>query len=298
MDRLQKKCLIASGLTHGFLLLLLVVGSAFFIGQPQRKDLPTVNVVPRKLIDAAFAGGGGNPRLAPSDAKQRGNALTPQPPQPIPPSRVTPQTRPQVQRPSERQTASEPKRVEPAAQNSKPAVKAAKLTPAKTQSSNQKPALDLKPWVRTDTEKAKGQTEAEARRLADASRRLERAIGGASKKLEEGFLNGTAVEVPGPGGEAYANYAAFVREAYDNAWIISQALAQENATAMVKVTIRRDGRVIGARIIRRSGNSALDRSVQQALDRVKFIAPFPDGARDDQREFTIDFSLKAKRALG
>jgi protein TonB len=163
--------------------------------------------------------------------------------------------------------------------------------------SNQKPALELKPWVRSDVEKAKGQAEAEARRLADARRRIERTIGGASRELE-GFLNGTAVDVPGPGGEAYANYATFVREAYDNAWIVGQVLTDDDGTAVVKVVIRRDGRVIAARIIRRSGNPALDKSVQNALDRVKEVRPFPEGARDDQREFTIDFNLKAKRALG
>jgi hypothetical protein len=39
----------------------------------------------------------------------------------------------------------------------------------------------------------------------------------------------------------------------------------------------------------------VDKSVQRTLDRVTFIAPFPEGAKDKQRTYTINFNLKAKR---
>jgi len=298
MDRLHKKCLIASSLFHGFLFLLLIVGSAFFVAQPKTEDLPTINVVPRRLIDAALAGGGGNPRLAPSDAKQKGETLTPQPPQPTPPPPTPVKPQPREETPPPQPVVQQPKKAEPTPQAKKTEKEPLQLTPVNPKNSNAKPTLDLKPIVRNDTDRAKQRAEAEAHAAADANRRLARALGKATERLREGFANGTAVDVPGPGGEAYANYAAFVREAYDNAWIVSQALADDDATAVVKVVIRRDGRVIEARIVRRSGNSALDKSVQSALDRVKMIAPFPEGARDEQRTFTIDFNLKAKRALG
>ena len=44
----------------------------------------------------------------------------------------------------------------------------------------------------------------------------------------------------------------------------------------------------------------MDKSVQNALDRVKRsgLPPFPQGARDDERTFTIEFNLQAKRQIG
>jgi hypothetical protein len=38
--------------------------------------------------------------------------------------------------------------------------------------------------------------------------------------------------------------------------------------------------------------------VQRTLDRVTFVAPFPDGAKEKERTFIINFNLKAKRMLG
>jgi hypothetical protein len=42
----------------------------------------------------------------------------------------------------------------------------------------------------------------------------------------------------------------------------------------------------------------VDASVQRTLDRVKFIAPFPEGATEKERTYIINFNLKAKRMLG
>ena len=64
------------------------------------------------------------------------------------------------------------------------------------------------------------------------------------------------------------------------------------------VTIASDGTVLSARILKPSGDASVDRSVQRTLDRVTFIAPFPEGAKDKQRTYTINFNLKAKRLSG
>jgi len=66
----------------------------------------------------------------------------------------------------------------------------------------------------------------------------------------------------------------------------------------VSVTIARDGHVIEAHIIDKSGDSGLDRSIQDTLDRVTEIRPFPDDSNDKQRTYIINFNLKAKRELG
>jgi TonB family protein len=73
--------------------------------------------------------------------------------------------------------------------------------------------------------------------------------------------------------------------------------ASDNANAKVTVTIASDGTVISAQVISSSGDDSVDSSVQRTLDRVTFIAPFPEGTTDKQRTYTINFNLKAKRML-
>ena len=85
---------------------------------------------------------------------------------------------------------------------------------------------------------------------------------------------------------------------YDQAWIDPEEVSDDDATVEVKVVIARDGRVISDSIIKRSGIPALDKSVQNALDRVEKLPPFPEGAKEAQRTFIINFNLKAKRLLG
>ena len=106
------------------------------------------------------------------------------------------------------------------------------------------------------------------------------------------------MEISGPGGEAFVNYAQWVKTVYEDAWVIPNDLLDEDSTAKVVITIARNGHVLSARIERRSGNSILDKSVQRTLDKVKFVAPFPEGSREEQRTFTINFNLQAKRLTG
>jgi TonB family protein len=61
--------------------------------------------------------------------------------------------------------------------------------------------------------------------------------------------------------------------------------------AVVSVTVDRTGKVLSARVVRKTGDAALDRSVQSALDRVRSIGkPFPSGSNDSKRTFTLDFT--------
>ena len=64
------------------------------------------------------------------------------------------------------------------------------------------------------------------------------------------------------------------------------------------MTIQKSGEILSARISKRSGFPALDKSVEAAIARVKRVRPFPEGATEDQRTYVIPFNLKAKRQTG
>src|SRR5690349_6013779 len=95
MDRLQKKCLVVSTCMHAFLAFVLVIGSAFFVEKERVPIVPKVRVIPTRLIDAALAGGGGNPKIAPSEDQQKGDTTKPLPPPPEPQKIVQTPPKPQ-----------------------------------------------------------------------------------------------------------------------------------------------------------------------------------------------------------
>ena len=122
MNRLQKKCVIASAGFHLLLLLILFIGPAFLSSRNQVDDLPVVDFIPSKLIDAPFAGGG-NPNVAPPPPAPQPPVGQPPPPAPQPPP---------------------PKAAPP--EPPKPAVKEIKTSPdaldTKTDTKSRKPAVN------------------------------------------------------------------------------------------------------------------------------------------------------------
>jgi TonB family protein len=89
-----------------------------------------------------------------------------------------------------------------------------------------------------------------------------------------------------------------VKSIYEQAWTPPDDTASDDAIAKVSVTIGSDGAVITSHVVNPSGDARVDASVQRTLDRVNFVAPFPDGAKEKERTFIINFNLKAKRMLG
>lgn len=123
------------------------------------------------------------------------------------------------------------------------------------------------------------------------------AVSGIVGKVDTGLARTTNVEMPGPGGEAFINYADLIWTKYYQAWVAPETRDVRNPTR-VEIVVTRDGRVISSNIIKGSGDATLDRSVRQALDRVTRLPAFPVGAKDAQRTFRINFELKSKRQFG
>ncbi|HVY68408.1 MAG TPA: energy transducer TonB [Verrucomicrobiae bacterium] len=339
MNRLQKKCLIASTGAHAFLLAVLFIGPAFLSKPDDADNLPLLEFLPDKVVDDAMSGGG-NPNVTerPAPAALPAPAPPVSAPPPVTPPPVAPPVEPPPQpqaKPAQAETPPEkvePKKIvndepdieppkpvkPPKKQVEKPPVKtvtrAVETPAAKTRESPEKPQLVTKKIYPADLERKqtrlKAQEEAKhaeaeaaenaraaAKAIADAR---QRAVNGVLGKLNSGLSGGTSVEIPGPGGEAYANYAQYVKTVYDQAWIPPDDVTDNSLTVIAKVTIRRDGTVVSEStyIEKSSGSPSLDRSIKRTLERVKFVHPFPEGAKDDLRPYRINFNLKSKRFNG
>jgi TolA protein len=129
-----------------------------------------------------------------------------------------------------------------------------------------------------------------------AQRERQNALAGIVGKL--GGTHSTNVEMPpGPGNAAFINYADAIWTRYYQAWQTPDG-RDIRTPVKVEIVVARDGRILSANIIRSSGDSALDRSVRQALDRVSKLPPFPEESKDSQRSFKINFELKSKHQFG
>lgn len=279
---------------HGLLILLLVVGSAFFVAKEiPPKPLPVLTVVPDVLVWDALAGGGGNPNVKPNDGRQKGNTLE-KPPEVKPPEAKPPvkESKPPEAKPEKPAKAADSK------PEKLPMKEVVRPSPNKT-SPNALPSW-LKEVSKADREKTAA--EETARQWAANAAADKRAIGSARQGLQDvkrGFADGTVVEAWGPGGVAYASYDAFLRDVYQNAWAKERdSFLTEAGTCVVRVTIARNGDVLSARIITPSGNAAQDASVRRVLSAVKFVAPFPPGTTEKEITRTIDFRRELKRGLG
>jgi TonB family protein len=137
---------------------------------------------------------------------------------------------------------------------------------------------------------------AKAKQQAQLVAALDRVRQGLDKNLSS---QTTGIDMPDLGGvgEAYANWAWVVKKIYEDAWTPDD-VADNDSTVKVSVTIQRSGRVRNSYILQKSGSSDLDRSVSRALDKVKSVPEFPEGAKEYERTLKLNFNLKSKRLSG
>ena len=290
MNRLQKKCLIATAGFHLLLVLTLLFGSAFFTSHPKPDETQLLDVIPANLIDAAFNSG-----VKAAQPPAPTPVVPPQPqPAPVPPqpkAAVTPPTPPAptlVQR-VEKLFTPEPPKLPPE-----------DLTPKETTSKPKEHTIKvvLTPVTRTVPKVTPDTSAADAREAAKEAKQRAKAIAAAARAIKENASSATTVEIPGTGSVSYANYASVVKSVYERAWRTPDDAANDEANTRVSVTIGSDGTVISSRILDPSGDAKVDASVQRTLDNVNFIAPFPDAAKEKEKTFIINFNLKQKRMLG
>ena len=294
MSRLQKKCFIGATSLHGLLLLALVVGPGFFTEKEMPSE-PMIEIVTDRATDAINPNPGtpGSSQGAPPpptpapQVQQRQPTPEPEPPRPTPPRVERVVQREEVEPPKPTRT---PDTTDSDKPTKKPTIKISdtkvKLTPQRVQANDRNTA------------------NADAQAKADAKAAAKRAefFAKAGERIGSGISSSTTIKLDGPvgnGGAGLANYGQIVRKRYTDAWVMPTDLTDDTATIEVTVTIRRDGTVLSARIVDSTGSRLAANSIQRTLDRVTSIGvPFPDGATESQRTFTMTFSLKAKKSLG
>ncbi len=262
MNRLQKKCVLATAGAHLLLLVILVVGPAFFQPRSKTDDLQVLDVIPANLIEAQFTSGvrGAQP---PPPAVQP----TPQPPAPQPvvsPPPPAPSPEPSIK--------SEPLNLKP--------------IPEKVQPHKIEPSL--KPVIRNASRNPS---------TPDHSAQQARALRKAIRSLKQNLSPSTTVDMPGNSSVAYASYRDVIGSIYYQAWTPPDDTSNDDAIVKVRIEIASDGTVVSAHIITPSGDAKVDDSVQRTIERVTFIAPFPEGMTEKERPFNISFNLKTKRML-
>jgi TonB family protein len=285
MSRLYQKSVIASSGVHVLLALILVVCPAFLTPKPKVSDVQPITFIPDILIDRPFANPGGSPGSLPPAPKPAPPVVRPSPP--------LPEVRPAPPREQPKET---PKETTP------PKTESDSLEVGK-ETTRKKPEFTLTPKVRKSitksTTKDTSTTDTEDRQQYERNQRLmnqlDRTLGniksgtGSATRIEEGYGSGNT-------GPSYAPYSSWVLTVFDNAWVAPEDASSEDSTVEVSVTIASDGSIIAKRIVKRSGDSAVDASVQRALDKVTTMGrPFPEGAKDKQRSYIIPFNMKTRR---
>jgi TonB family protein len=279
MNRLQKKCLLATAGFHLLLLVILLVGPAFFSPKPKPDDLQLLDVIPANAIDAAFSSGVKNAQPpAPTPI------VAPPTPQPTP---VQPEPKPVVTPPTLMQQVE--KFFKPAPDKLPPDD----LKPVEKIDPNQAhvPKINLQPVTRTvPNNSAPTVSHDDLEKNAKA-----KALASALRALRSNLSSSTTIDMPGNSSVAQVNYASIVRSVYDQAWTVPDNVTSENENVKVSVTIASDGTVINVHIISPSADANLNASVQRTLERVTFVAPFLAGMTEKEWTRTISFNPETKK---
>ena len=277
MSRLQKKCFIGATSVHLMLFVVLIIGPGFFSKDDTMDESDVLTFIPLMATDSARAGGG-----------------TPQPSNPTPPAPQvpTPTTpKPQVEeqtpppeQPKVRAQVRETPRVPDKVEKAEKVEKVEDNTQTRDNRDSLQPKTDKskKHEVKVNTKVVaiskdrrkpttnSSNTDATAQERK-AREQLANAFARAGSRAKDSLSTSTKVDMPegpGGGGVSYANFAQIVRKVYTDAWRIPDDVTDDEAIVKVSVTIARNGSVISSRIITESGSRLVDRSIQNALDRV------------------------------
>ena len=94
--------------------------------------------------------------------------------------------------------------------------------------------------------------------------------------------------MPGATGtEAGSDYGSYIQSRLKDAFALTIASSSRNPMVVARLTIDRNGKVIGFRIERSSGDKVFEDSVARAVDRASANFPPPPGSKEFQQGFVF-----------
>ena len=278
MNRLQKHCVLVSTGLHLLLLVALLFGSGFRSKQPERPDIKSFHMMSSSVMvslldDPADAAGKQEPESViktpvaeppPEEIKE------PETPKAEPAPRPEPVVKPRP-KPEPTKVPAISKRIEkPKPKPAKPVIKVSRIyksntTRRKPSAKNQQPRVH-RPSVPQVT----------------LNQNLNK-VGGGSRLKGVTTISGSSL----------GRYGLLVQSAYDRQWRQPNGISSRDLTVKVKVIVAKDGSIQSAKISQSSGISAMDQSIERAIQMVQRIteAP-PKGVSLSNRTFILNFNLK------
>jgi len=278
MNRLQKHCVLVSTGLHLLLLVALLFGSGFRSKQPERPDIKSFHMMSSSVMeslldDPADAAGKQEPEpviKTPVAEPPPEEIKEPETPKAEPAPRPEPVVKPRP-KPEPTKVPAISKRIEkPKPKPAKPVIKVSRIyksntTRRKPSAKNQQPRVP-RPSVPQVT----------------LNQNLNK-VGGGSRLKGVTTISGSSL----------GKYGLLVQSAYDRQWRQPNGISSRDLTVKVKVIVAKDGSIQSAKISQSSGISAMDQSIERAIQMVQRIteAP-PKGVSLSNRTFILNFNLK------
>ena len=120
------------------------------------------------------------------------------------------------------------------------------------------------------------------------AKNLSNALESLQKRVAQGGNKGETGVPGGKGNEAGSDYAGYIRSRLIDAFRTTIAYQAKSPEAMVRLTIDRNGKVIGLRFEKKSNDRIFDDSVQRAI--LKAEQTFPPPPSGERFEFSYRFA--------
>ena len=333
MDRLQQRALMSSTAAHAAVLALVLLAGGWAARKAVQTEVPFLEIIPTDLtLTMGNQIGGGTPNPRPLDRVEG----TPAPPKVTTPDSVAVPVPPKVETKPVEPTP-EPKKLEKQekvekVEATKPAdpvkterkIEVSKEVRPTTKAQDvddtkkaDKPKIQVSKETRTLSSADKQKVEREAREAREAQEAREAAssaaqaraqrsanvqklasrLTGAAVGVSQKVGGSTQIEMPGPGGKAYAPYSSWLQTFLYQQWRRPTTSSSNQEWVGLDLTISKDGTVLGVSITRSSGIRSLDASVEEIFRRHPKLRPLPDEYQEPRLVVPVKFVLEAPGSL-
>ena len=258
MSKLKRRCIVFGSVALHLVVLFMLIFVPQFTAKRKDTERP-INIVPSSEVEKLL-----NP-AAPVTQPQQPR------PKPVQKKIEPPQPKPKLQKRIVQRPRPKPKPVQKKVEPPKPKPKIkVNLTP-----------VNSRPDSKQVEQNEKARAEA-ARKKQAQDKRNEQTLNNIRSQLSD------STEVIVSQGSLKADYQAMIERTYRQAWVSHQKI-EGNPVVKIKITVRRDGAVIGHSMVKKSGFKEADLAVTKVIERVRKFEPFYAGMKGLQQTFDINF---------